>query len=101
MAYKIEPKTVKEFIDMDTSLPRFQRKQTWKPKDNFKLCISVFKDYPVGVVIINNSAGKNWILDGRQRLNALSKINKNPREVYDWARSFIGFKNADAEDVVK
>lgn len=101
MAYKIEPKTVKEFIDMDTSLPRFQRKQTWKPKDNFKLCISVFKDYPVGVVIINNSAGKNWVLDGRQRLNALSKINKNPREVYDWARSFIGFKNADAEDVVK
>ena len=101
MAYKIEPKTVKEFIDMDTSLPRFQRKQTWKPKDNFKLCISVFKDYPVGVVIINNDAGKNWILDGRQRLNALSKINKNPREVYDWARSFIGFKNADADDVVK
>ena len=101
MAYKIEPKTVKEFIDMDTSLPRFQRKQTWKPKDNFKLCISVFKDYPVGVVIINNDSGKNWILDGRQRLNALSKINKNPREVYDWARSFIKFKNADADDVVR
>lgn len=101
MAYKIEPKTVKEFIDMDTSLPRFQRKQTWKPKDNFKLCISVFKDYPVGVVIINNNAGKNWVLDGRQRLNALSKMSKNPREVYDWARSFIGFKNGDADDIVK
>lgn len=99
MAYKIEPKTVKEFIDMDTALPRFQRKQTWKPKDNFKLCISVFKDYPIGVVIINNS-GKNWVLDGRQRLNALSKINKNPSEVYNWAQKFIGFKNADGSDVV-
>ena len=100
MGYKIEPKSVKEFIEMDTALPRFQRKQTWKPKDNFKLCISVFKDYPVGVVIINNS-DKNWILDGRQRLNALSKIQKNPTEVYKWAQKFIGFKNGDADDVVK
>ncbi|MDT8718070.1 DUF262 domain-containing protein [Clostridium sp. 19966] len=55
-------------------LPRFQRKQTWKPTDNFKLCISVFKGYPIGVVIIN-SCNKpdriDWLLDGRQRRHAL------------------------------
>ena len=99
MSYAIEPKTVKEFINMDTALPRFQRKQTWGPKDNFKLCISVFKDYPVGVVIINN-AEKNWVLDGRQRLNALTSISKSPSEVYKWAQSFIKFKNGDGNDIV-
>ena len=100
MAYKIEPKTVKEFIDMDTAFPRFQRKQTWKPKDNFKLCISVFKDYPVGVVIINSS-DKYWVLDGRQRLNALTQMNRNPSEVYKWARSFIRFGKNDPDYEVK
>ena len=100
MAYKIEPKSVREYIDMDTAFPRFQRKQTWKPKENFKLCISVFKDYPIGVVIINNS-DKKYVLDGRQRLNALTKIHRNPSEVYRWAQKFIGFKNGDDTDVVR
>ena len=99
MSYMIVQKSIKEFISMDTALPRFQRKQTWGPKDNFKLCISVFKDYPVGVVILNNQ-GKFWVLDGRQRLNALTNMSKSPIEVYYWARKFIGFKNGDANDVV-
>ena len=92
MSYVIESKTVKEFISMDTALPRFQRKQTWGPKDNFKLCISVFKDYPIGVVIINNS-GKYWVLDGRQRLNALVNMSKSPTEVYKWAQKFTNAFN--------
>lgn len=101
MAYAIEPKSVKDFINMDTCLPRFQRKQTWNNEDNFKLCISVFKNYPVGVVIVNNDGEKNWLLDGRQRLNALKKLNENPVEVYLWAKKFVGFKPGDDEQRIK
>ncbi len=101
MAYAIEPKSVKDFINMDTSLPRFQRKQTWNKEDNFKLCISIFKNYPVGVVIVNNDGEKNWLLDGRQRLNALKKLNENPVEVYLWAKKFVGFKPGDDEQRIK
>jgi len=101
MAYTIEPKSTKEFIDMDSNLPRFQRKQTWKPVDNFKLCISVFKNYPIGVVIINKNGKGNWLLDGRQRRNALSKMSSNPIEIYEWSRRFIGFKNSSDENEIK
>lgn len=32
------------FVDnRNIKLPRFQRKQNWKPKHNFKLAINVFK----------------------------------------------------------
>lgn len=93
MGYVIEPKSTKDFINMETNLPRFQRKQTWKPISNFKLCISVFKNYPIGVVIINKNKEGNWLLDGRQRLNALTQINTNPEEVYKWAMKFVKFKS--------
>lgn len=101
MAYAIEPKSTKDFINMETNLPRFQRKQTWKPISNFKLCISIFKNYPIGVVIINKNKDGNWLLDGRQRLNALTQISSNPEEVYKWAMKFVKFKSTSQPDEIK
>lgn len=98
--YEIRPETVKSFItDRNVRLPRFQRKQTWDPKKNFQLCISLFKEYPIGVCIlsVDESKGKTvrWLLDGRQRKNALTKMYEDPENIYNWARAFIGFKNSD------
>jgi len=104
MSYSIVEKSANDFIGSSSSiikLPRFQRKQTWKAADNFKLCISVFKGYPIGVVIINEVEQEQWLLDGRQRRNALKLMKENPIEVYEWAKAFIKFKNTSSEDDVR
>lgn len=98
--YEIRPETVKTFItDRNIKLPRFQRKQTWDEKKNFQLCISLFKEYPIGVCILsvenNNNKTVRWLLDGRQRKNALSLIYEDPENIYNWGKKFIGFKNSD------
>lgn len=104
MAYKIQPTSVFEFVeDKDIKLPRFQRKLTWKPRMNFELAISVFKDFPMGVTILNkektveNIDGKRsyreitWMLDGRQRRHALKQMRENPETLYAWAKDYIKF----------
>ena len=103
MSYSIVESSVKDFIDSASNikLPRFQRKQTWGPIDNFKLCISVFKEYPVGVVIVNRNKEADWLLDGRQRRNALKLMRENFIEVYNWAKTFVKFSPNDTEDQVK
>ena len=98
--YEIRPETLKTFVeDSNIKLPRFQRKQTWDSKKNFELCISIFKEYPVGVTILNveknESSTTRWLLDGRQRRNALTQFYNNPENVYDWAKKYIGFSNSD------
>lgn len=97
MGYRIEPLSIISFLDENRMrLPRFQRKATWDKKQNFELAISVFQDYPVGVVIVNKEQNISWLLDGRQRRNALQSMRNNPIELYEWARTYIGFaKNAD------
>lgn len=92
MAFGISENTTSYFINNKIDLPRFQRKATWKDIDNFKLCISVFKGYPIGVVIVNETGIKKFLLDGRQRRNALITMYQNPVEVYKWAQRFIGIK---------
>ena len=55
--YKIEGRSLTEFVDDSRiRLPRFQRREAWKKDQNFKLCISVYKEFPLGVVIINDTA---------------------------------------------
>lgn len=50
----------------------------------------------MGVVIVNKEQNTSWLLDGRQRRNALQSMRNNPLELYEWARNYIGFaKNAD------
>jgi hypothetical protein len=98
--YEIRPETIKSFIeDRNIKLPRFQRKQTWDDKKNFQLCISIFKGFPIGVSILNieNNDGiiTRWLLDGRQRRNALTQFYRDPENIYLWAKKFVGFKNSD------
>ncbi|MHC5202163.1 DUF262 domain-containing protein [Myroides sp. LJL119] len=98
--YEIRPEPLKTFVeDSNIKLPRFQRKQTWDSRKNFELCISIFKEYPVGVTILNieksESNTTRWLLDGRQRRNALTQFYNDPENVYDWAKKYIGFSNND------
>lgn len=101
MAYRIVENNAVAFADnRSIKFPRFQRKQTWDEKDNFKLCISVFKGYPIGVVIVNSQNGNDYLLDGRQRRNALKLMKDDPKAVYVWAKKFVGFQaNQDIEAV--
>jgi hypothetical protein len=95
--YEIRPESIKTYItDQSIKLPRFQRKQTWDDKKNFQLCISIFKEYPIGVCILSLDEKPNqtkWLLDGRQRRNALMSLYNDPENIYFWAQKFIGFKN--------
>lgn len=97
--YEIRPESIKTFIeDNNIRLPRFQRKQTWDEKKNFKLCISIFKEFPIGVSILSiekeGGVVTRWLLDGRQRRNALVKMSEDPENIYLWAKKFIGFKES-------
>ena len=98
--YTIAPLSAREFIQRDIRLPRFQRAQTWRANKNFELCISLFKDYPLGVAILNAESidGEEvfWLLDGRQRRNALTMIYEDPEMIYQWATSYIKLKKNDS-----
>lgn len=98
--YEIRPESLKNFIeDTNIQLPRFQRKQTWDDKKNFELVISIFKEYPMGVSILNvediEGVKTRWLLDGRQRRNALQKFYEDPENVYLWAKKYLGLKTTD------
>lgn len=99
--YEIRPESIITFIeDNSIRLPRFQRKQTWDAKKNFELCISVFKEFPIGVCILNVESEERgrttkWLLDGRQRRNALLRMWEDPENIYQWARKWVGFKPGD------
>ncbi|WP_276278279.1 DUF262 domain-containing protein [Haloarcula regularis] len=96
--YDLNTESINSFVDdSQIELPRFQRKLTWTDKDNFKLCLSVFKGYPLGVIVLSKDADKKYLLDGRQRRFALDEM-RNPERVYDWARSAIGFNLGVSED---
>jgi len=102
MSYSIETRTVSEFVTDNTiKLPRFQRKSTWKPSQDFELAISMFKEYPLGVVVLNDEHGTSWLLDGRQRRNALKSLRDNPDDVYDAARNYIKFSPSEPVDELK
>lgn len=103
VAFGISEGTTSYFINNKIELPRFQRKATWKENDNFKLCISVFKGYPIGVIIVNEMGkeGKKYLLDGRQRRNALLSMYQNPVKIYEWAQKFIGLKSNMQEAEVR
>ena len=94
--YKIGPMSIKTFVeDKKIKLPRFQRKKTWKVEQNFLLTISVFKKYPIGVCIINEEKIPNsttsvkYLLDGRQRRNALTIMYQDPEQIYHWAKKYV------------
>lgn len=109
--YEISSESAKTLTDNSTAirLPRFQRKQTWNEKKNFALCISIFNNYPIGMFVLNEevirtskgSLNTSWLLDGRQRRNALLKIYENPENIYEWATKFIKFRKSDTDDEIE
>lgn len=104
--YEIRPDSIKTFIsDRSIRLPRFQRKQTWDAKKNFQLCISLFKQYPIGVCILSVEKYKErtakFLLDGRQRRNALKQLAEDPENLYLWAKKFLDLKASDQPYEVK
>ena len=102
MSYIIEPISILSFVtDPSIKLPRFQRKATWVKEQNFELAISIFQDYPVGVVIVNKEKDDSWLLDGRQRRSALIQMRENPVALYDWAKKYIGFKTNEDPSSLK
>ena len=89
--YEIRPETVKTFItDPECQAAEVPEKANLGRKKNFQLCISLFKEYPIGVCIlsVDESKGKTvrWLLDGRQRKNALTMIHDDPENIYNWAK---------------
>lgn len=101
MSYSIFQRSVTEFINDEIKLPRFQRKSTWKPGQGFELIISMAKEYPMGVVVINQEQGSLWLLDGRQRLNTFTNFRNNPNVVYEAARKYIKFNDKTTDEDLK
>lgn len=106
MAYHINELRVMDFIGDNTiKLPRFQRRHAWDEKKDFGLCISLFKGYPLGVVIYNHTKVLNreinYLLDGRQRRAALKGLIENPALLYAAARKYLGIKVSTPIDEVK
>lgn len=94
MAYHINELKVTDFIsDSTIKLPRFQRRKAWNEKQYFELLVSMFKGYPMGVVIYNQMKVRNqdvnYLLDGRQRRTALKTLIENPLELYLAAIKFL------------
>ncbi len=92
-------------MDNQIKLPRFQRKKTWKDKARFELCISLFKGYPLGTIVVkkDEKGGRTtkWLLDGRQRKDTLVEM-QNPETIYRWARGYLGFRISDSkEDIAR
>ncbi len=74
--------------DSSIVLPRFQRKKTWTNTQKFNLALSIYRGYPIGVVILykeKQNSAKKYLLDGRQRRNAATEIYLNPSELMKWA----------------
>ncbi len=102
--YTPEQRTAYEIIhDNSIILPRFQRKKSWGDSDRFKLCVSLFKEYPMGTIVLKKETRKDkkknnktikWLLDGRQRRDTLVDM-QNPENIYRWAKTFLGFKKND------
>jgi hypothetical protein len=60
----------------DWDLPEFQRRFVWKPSQVATLADSLWRNYPVGSLLLWASSdphakGRAWIADGQQRLTAL------------------------------
>lgn len=100
--YETKAQSLKSFVeDSSIKLPRFQRKLTWNKKKNFFLAVSVIKNYPLGVTILRveqdpkTKLTTKWLLDGRQRRNALQQMLTDPVQIYEWARVALGIKGND------
>lgn len=80
-----EIKTVDEIIERmkkETNgfiIPEYQRDYVWNEKNIPSLLLSLFKGYPIGSMLLQQTVtGKVKLLDGLQRTFSLVKIKTNP-----------------------
>jgi hypothetical protein len=105
VSYTIEPRAVTDFLKDKLELPIFQRAPSWKESQNFNLLLSVFKGFPIGVVVVSSEDGgsRKVLLDGRQRREALSQM-ADPDAIAHWAFRSLRLrgkrlsKNASSEE---
>ncbi len=81
----LEVKTVEEIIERMRSetnnfvIPEYQRDYVWGEKSVFGLLLSLYKDYPIGTMLLQHTpTSKTKLLDGLQRTFSLIKINDDP-----------------------
>lgn len=101
MMYTLRPLSAMEFAsDPDIRFPRFQRKSTWSNKQRFNLTLSVFHDYPLGMVVVRNQSGDvgrgHFVLDGRQRRETLA-LMRDPENIWQWAARCLKLKQGDSQ----
>lgn len=100
MMYTLRPLSAMEFAtDPDIRFPRFQRKSTWSHEQRFNLTLSVFHDYPLGMVVVRNQSGDigrgHFVLDGRQRRETLA-LMQDPENIWRWASRCLKLKQNDS-----
>lgn len=100
-SYEFSPLPLSNFLDRKFVFPRFQRRSVWNKRQNFELLLSLFKGYPLGVVIVSSEeigdSKHNYLLDGRQRRTCLQLVKKNPEMVYEWAKTYCKLSSSDSE----
>ena len=64
-------------------IPEFQRDFVWTPAQVKELVVSIYKGYPVGMLIqwetppeLSSDVGRYWLIDGQQRLLSLVAVSK-------------------------
>ena len=70
---------VEKFIDKVIFAPDYQRKQSaWQDKDKARLIESLLLGYPIPIIFLSDTTdGKLEIVDGLQRINALTEFTQN------------------------
>ena len=105
-------RTVRALVDQAASgtidVPEFQREFVWRPDQVVSLVDSVYRDYPIGQILMwERPAGKEaaegasssteWLVDGQQRMTALCLMfDRRPRW---WTDEASWVKRVNSTDV--
>lgn len=66
------------------TIPRYQRKLVWKPKQKEDLIDTIKKGLPFGTLLLYRDDNNNCqIIDGHQRSDAIIKFVENPTQFFD------------------
>ncbi len=105
---KVELKTIEiqEVIDRIKNesknfvIPEYQRDYVWNTNSIDKLLLSLYKGYPIGSMLIQNTkTDKTKLLDGLQRTFSLIKIGEKPLNFITEELVFYHFKKKTNEDL--
>ena len=76
---ELKIKRIRELLDMELTLPSYQRPYSWSVKaanmlflDTYSAYLQNIEEYRIGSVILHKKNGKYNIVDGQQRLTTLS-----------------------------